>query len=139
MAALVEAAARGARLRNCGESPILSGGDVDTSALRKRVYADRLAFIWSGYSRGPVSGPRGRAAFAALLSGGSSGFNALLGGNRSVDGKFERLQAHGFYWTASETDPGHAIFYNFGQGGQALHRQNEGEKQMAISVRCVRE
>jgi uncharacterized protein (TIGR02145 family) len=80
----------------------------------------------------------GRAAFTALVSGGTSGFNALLGGNRSVGGHFERSQAHGFYWTASETDPGRAIFYNFGQGGQALNRQNEGEKQMAISVRCVR-
>jgi uncharacterized protein (TIGR02145 family) len=85
------------------------------------------------------SADSGRAAFTALMSGGSSGFNAVLGGNRSIDGKSERLQAHGFYWTASETNPGHAIFYNFGQGGQALHRQNEGEKQMAISVRCVRD
>jgi len=81
----------------------------------------------------------GRAAYAALISGGSSGFNAQLGGNRSVAGKYERLQAHGLYWTASETDPASTIFYNFGQGGQALHRQNAGEKQMAISVRCVRE
>ena len=79
----------------------------------------------------------GRAAFTALLSGGSSGFNALLGGNRSVDGKYERSQAHGFYWTASQIDPGSAIFYNFGQGSQALYRQNEGEKQRAKSVRCV--
>ena len=85
------------------------------------------------------SGDSGRAAFTALLSGGSSGFNALLGGNRSVDGNYERSQAHGLYWTASETGPGSAIFYNSGQGGQALHRQNEGEKQMAISVRCVRD
>jgi uncharacterized protein (TIGR02145 family) len=86
---------------------------------------------------GDDSDDSGRAAFMALLSGGSSGFNAVLGGNRSVDGKYERSEAHGFYWTASETDPGSAIFYNFGRGGQALHRQNEGEKQMAISVRCV--
>jgi uncharacterized protein (TIGR02145 family) len=81
----------------------------------------------------------GRSAFTALMSGGSSGFNALLAGNRSVDGKYERSKAHGFYWTASETNQATAIFYNFGQGGQALHRQNEGQKQMAISVRCVRE
>ena len=88
---------------------------------------------------GDDSNDRGRAAFTILLSGGSSGFNALRGGNRSVDGKYERSQAHGFYWTASETNPGSAIFYNFGQGGQALNRQNTGEKQMAISVRCVRD
>lgn len=84
------------------------------------------------------SGDKGRAAFKALLSGGTSGFNAVLGGNRS-DGQYARLGAHGFYWTASENDARSAPFYNFGKGGQALHRQPQGDKQMAISVRCVRE
>jgi uncharacterized protein (TIGR02145 family) len=81
---------------------------------------------------------KGRAAFTALLSGGASGFNAVLGGNRS-DGQYARLEAHGFYWTASENASGTAPFYNFGQGGEALHRQAQGPKAMAISVRCVRE
>jgi len=71
--------------------------------------------------------------------GGSSGFNALLGGGRSDDGQYARLEAHGFYWTASEIDGGNAWFYNFGKGGQALHRQSGGEKQRAFSVRCVRD
>jgi uncharacterized protein (TIGR02145 family) len=84
------------------------------------------------------SADKGRAAFTALRSGGTSGFDAVLGGNRS-DGKYARLEAHGFYWTASDNDPGSAPYYNFGQNGQAVHRQPQGEKQMAISVRCVRE
>jgi uncharacterized protein (TIGR02145 family) len=83
------------------------------------------------------SADKGRAAFTALLSGGASGFNAVLGGNRS-DGQYARLEAHGLYWTASDNDAGSAPLYNFGQGGQALHRQPQGQKQMAISVRCVR-
>jgi uncharacterized protein (TIGR02145 family) len=88
---------------------------------------------------GNDSPEKGKAAYTALLSGGTSGFNAVLGGNRSVDGKYERLEAHGFYWTASENDPISAPFYNFGKGSQALYRQPQGQKQMAISVRCVRE
>jgi len=84
------------------------------------------------------SADKGRAAFTALSSGGTSGFNAALGGNRS-DGKYARLDAHGFYWTSSDNDPSSAPFYNFGQNGHALHRQPQGDKQMAISVRCVRE
>ena len=80
---------------------------------------------------------KGKAAFTALLSGGTSGFKAVLGGNRS-DGQYARLEAHGFYWTASDNDPGSAPYYNFGKNGQALHRQSQGEKQMAISVRCIR-
>ena len=88
---------------------------------------------------GNDSDDNGKAAYAALLSGGSSGFSAVLGGNRSTDGRYARLEAHGFYWTASENDPGSAPFYNFGRGSQALYRQSQGQKQMAISVRCVRD
>lgn len=83
------------------------------------------------------SADKGRAAFSALSSGGTSGFNAVLGGNR-FDGQFARLEAHGVYWTASENDSHTAPFYNFGQNGRALHRQPGGQKQMAISVRCIR-
>jgi uncharacterized protein (TIGR02145 family) len=83
------------------------------------------------------SADKGRAAFTALMSGGTSGFNAVLGGNRT-DGQYARIEAHGFYWTTSDNDQGSAPYYNFGQGGQGLHRQSQGEKQMAISVRCVR-
>lgn len=56
----------------------------------------------------------GKAAFTALLSGGRSGFNALLGGNRRT-GEYERLEAHGMYWTASDNDSVTAPFYNFGE------------------------
>jgi uncharacterized protein (TIGR02145 family) len=91
---------------------------------------------------GGVSGDsdvRGKAACEALLAGGNSGFDALLGGGRSGDGQYARLEAHGFYWTTSESDQASGWFYNFGRGGQALHRQSGGEKQRAFSVRCVRD
>jgi len=81
----------------------------------------------------------GKAAYEALLSGGSAGFNALLGGGRAEDGEYARLEAHGFYWTATEDDPASAVFYNFAKGRRALFRQSGGEKQRAFSVRCVRE
>lgn len=81
----------------------------------------------------------GRAAYNALLAGGSSGFNALLGGGRAPDGsQYARLDAHGFYWTATETGPLTAWFYNFGKGQLSLGRHDDGEKQRAFSVRCVR-
>ena len=81
----------------------------------------------------------GKAAYAALLIGGSSGLNALLGGDRGADDyKYERLEAHGLYWTASESNPTSAWFYNFGKGGLSLNRHSQGNKEMAVSVRCVR-
>jgi uncharacterized protein (TIGR02145 family) len=85
------------------------------------------------------SDDKGKAAYQALSTGGRSGFNAMLGGGRSDHGEYARMEAHGFYWTASESDPASGWFYNFARGGQALHRQNGGEKQRAFSVRCVRE
>lgn len=97
----------------------------------------RLAKDYGGVSADSADG--GKAAYKALLMEGDSGFNAVLGGGRSEDGQYARLDAHGFYWTASETDPATGWFYNFGRGGQALHRQSGGEKQGAFSVRCVRE
>ncbi len=97
----------------------------------------QLAKKYGGVSQDSNEG--GKAAYNALLIGGDSGFNALLGGGRGEDGQYARLEAHGFYWTASETGPGSACFYNFSTGGLALHRQTGGEKQRAYSVRCVRE
>lgn len=95
----------------------------------------QLAKHYGGVSQD--SEDKGKAAYKALLTGGSSGFNALLGGGRSEKGEYARLEAHGFYWTASEIDPATGWSYNFGKGGQALHRQNGGEKQSAFSVRCI--
>jgi uncharacterized protein (TIGR02145 family) len=60
------------------------------------------------------SDDKGKEAYKALLAGGNSGFNALLGGGRSADGQYARLEAHGFYWTTSESDSADGWFYNFG-------------------------
>jgi uncharacterized protein (TIGR02145 family) len=79
----------------------------------------------------------GKAAYVALTTGGSSGFNVLLGGGRQEDDQYARLEAHGFYWTSSESDGVNAWFYNFGKGGQSLNRHSDGSKQMALSVRCI--
>jgi uncharacterized protein (TIGR02145 family) len=81
----------------------------------------------------------GKAAYVGLLIGGTSGFNAVFGGGRAIDGQYTRLDAHGFYWTASESDPVRAWFYNFGRGGQSVGRHRDGEKDRAMSVRCIRE
>ena len=80
----------------------------------------------------------GKAAFQALRVGGSSGFRILFSGGRTPDGHYARLDAHGFYWTASESDSATAWFYNFGQAGY-LNRHSDGEKQRAFAVRCVRD
>jgi uncharacterized protein (TIGR02145 family) len=80
---------------------------------------------------------RAKSTFKALIMSGSSGFNAVLGGGRDLDGQYARLNAHGFYWTASESGATTAWLYNFGKGMRALNRHKDAEKQRAFSVRCV--
>jgi uncharacterized protein (TIGR02145 family) len=81
----------------------------------------------------------GKAAYVALIAGGPSGFDAVYGGGRNTSGEYARLEAHGFYWTASESSPTKAWLYNLGKNGQILNRHEDGEKQQAFAVRCVRE
>lgn len=81
----------------------------------------------------------GKAAYVALLAGGRSGFDAVYGGGRDPSGEYARLEAHGFYWTATESTPTKAWFYNLGKNGQIINRHDDGEKQWAFAVRCLRE
>jgi uncharacterized protein (TIGR02145 family) len=81
----------------------------------------------------------GRATFRALMSGGSSGFEARLGGGRTPEETYARGGAHGFYWTGTESDEATAWFYNFGKNAGFLNRHRDGEKRRAFSVRCVRD
>ena len=81
----------------------------------------------------------GTAAYVALSAGGTSGFDAVHGGGRDPSGEYARLGAHGFYWTATESSPTKAWFYNLGRNGRILNRHEDGEKQRAFAVRCLRE
>ena len=84
------------------------------------------------------SDDKGNAAYNALLNGGRAVFNVLLGGGRDQAGNYARQNAHGFYWTATETDTSTAWFYNFGKGSLMLNRHKDGEKAGAFSVRCIK-
>ena len=94
---------------------------------------------WYGGVRGD-SDDYGKAAYQALINGGNAAFNAVYGGSRdSADGSYSRVDAHGFYWTATESDVANAWFYNFGKNGKILNRHQDGQKHMAISVRCIKD
>lgn len=104
--------------------------------LPSRAEWETLAAQYGGASNHSKDG--GKSAYAALQTGGISGFNATLGGNRGAkDQVFARLNAHGFYWTTTEIDAQTAWTFNFGAGGKALHCQDGGEKGEAVSVRCI--
>jgi uncharacterized protein (TIGR02145 family) len=85
------------------------------------------------------SNDSGRAAYLALMDGGFSQFNALLGGGSDPNGGYKRIEAHGFYWTSSGSSDSTAWFGNFGKGRPAFFLQNDGEKDRAFAVRCVKD
>jgi serine beta-lactamase-like protein LACTB, mitochondrial len=97
----------------------------------------QLAKFYGGVRDDSADG--GKAAYMAFIAGGASGFDVVYGGGRDMNGAYARLDAHGFYWTASESSPTTAWFYNAGKNGQILNRHRDGEKQQAFAVRCVRE
>jgi uncharacterized protein (TIGR02145 family) len=80
----------------------------------------------------------GQNGYNYLLATGASTFNALLGGGRTQTGEYARINDHGFYWTATETDSDNATFANFAGGRKTLFLQTEGEKDRAFSVRCIK-
>jgi uncharacterized protein (TIGR02145 family) len=83
---------------------------------------------------------KGRAAFDALIAGGPSGFDVVFGGGRTDKSlEYQRLDAHGFYWTATESGPGTAWMYNFGRNGMSMNRHADAEKLSALAVRCIRD
>ncbi|HJR55038.1 MAG TPA: FISUMP domain-containing protein [Rhizomicrobium sp.] len=96
----------------------------------------RLAVLYGGLYGDP-SDPA-KTAYASLRLGSGAGFDVQLGGNRTETGDYKRLEAHGFYWSATETGPRSAWFYNFGQASPLPNRHDHGSKEMAISVRCVK-
>jgi hypothetical protein len=83
-----------------------------------------------------LSEPRQRADPSVSPYRGPVGSIPVCGHRSSP---WQVVEAHGLYWTVSENDPITAPFYNVGKGSQALYRQPQGQKRMAVSVRCVRE
>ena len=64
-------------------------------------------------------------AYNRLIEGGSSGFDARLGGYRSIDGSFLDLGDYGYYWSATEADGGNAFVYNFYRTNEAMNRDTQ--------------
>lgn len=80
--------------------------------------------------------------YVALIEGGQSGFEALLGGERRSS-KFYDMNRYGFYWSASLPDDysgdyGYAINYYFDKEDGEL-KYEESEQINAYSCRCIQD
>lgn len=83
---------------------------------------------------------KGKAVYQELAEKGLSGFNALLGGHRSIDGSFLYLGTYGYYWSATGLDRGYgrgyAYNYVFFGDDERLYRFNYAQD-LGLSVRCL--
>ncbi|MDZ4846044.1 MAG: FISUMP domain-containing protein [Chitinophagales bacterium] len=77
-------------------------------------------------------------AGANLMRGGSSGFNATLGGIRCTDGVFVNQGAYGDYWTSTTDVVGNAYMRYFFVQHKKLYRISF-HKDTGRSVRCVKD
>jgi len=81
------------------------------------------------------SGPNG---FHALKEGGSSGFNALLGGWRNSKGQYGDLGKYGHWWTATEGDKRSAWGLTMNSEIQ-ISQLRYLYRDWGFSVRCVKD
>jgi uncharacterized protein (TIGR02145 family) len=77
---------------------------------------------------------------STLTLGGtnSSGFTALLAGNRSTNGTFGNRGRNGIWWSSSETSASNA-HYRLLHSGQAGVLRLSFNKDFGFSVRCLKD
>jgi len=83
-------------------------------------------------------GGRGKGSYLALIAGGTSEFQSLLGGYRFSDGEFLYLGDGGYYWSATDYGAGNACYYGFGKANDGVFRNND-EKAYVLSFRCIKD
>jgi uncharacterized protein (TIGR02145 family) len=67
-----------------------------------------------------------------------TGFTALPGGYRSIDGIFNYIGVSGYWWSATEYNSLSVLFYNIRYKSGFIYKSNS-EKYCGFSVRCIRD
>jgi uncharacterized protein (TIGR02145 family) len=69
----------------------------------------------------------------------SSGFSALPGGFRLDDGSFNFIRSNAVFWSATVYDSNYAWFRYLDNNNSNVLRDNDGNKSLGASVRCLRD
>ena len=69
---------------------------------------------------------------------GKSGFTALPGGYRYVNGDFNYMSNYGYFWSSTGGSSGSAWYRRLGYGSSGVYRYF-GHKKGGFSIRCVRD
>ena len=79
----------------------------------------------------------GTNAYVPLIKNGSSGFDAILGGQLTSSDAFFDLNSNGYYWTTSQDYLEHIWYFNFyNENGNLFFYFSKDVK--ALSVRCLK-
>ncbi|MCB0598052.1 MAG: hypothetical protein H6557_30680 [Lewinellaceae bacterium] len=79
----------------------------------------------------------GKVAYEALIEGGESGFDAVLGGRRTIRGSFYDMESLGGYWSGTEKGTQEVWCYYFHSDTRIMSRE-DFEQSRGFSCRCVR-
>lgn len=93
---------------------------------------------YSLYSLAFVRGKDLSQSYWALIEGGNSSFNALLGGYRRRTGKYLGLDRNGYYWSATEYVTGFSRYYYYFNGDYQRVVQNDYSRGLGLSCRCLK-
>ncbi len=77
-------------------------------------------------------------AYAALIKGGGSGFDAQFGGWLTQNETFRHAGNRAYYWSATTTDSENARYYRLDKNNKAM-TSDATEKGLGFSCRCIKE
>lgn len=80
----------------------------------------------------------GSNPYAALIAGGSSGFNAQLGGYSSGDSNFGGIASTGYYWTATGSG-GQTTYAQFSASSSGVYVASQFPANYLASVRYIKD
>lgn len=104
--------------------------DQDWRELEKTLGMAEKTTLQTGF-RGSNEGNK-------LKKNGNTGFNALLGGWRNMEGDFKEKGETGVYWTATTQNKLYIWIRGFSKAHSKICRRAMG-KTLGFSVRCVKE
>jgi len=92
---------------------------------------------WKGMTEYYGGSDGSEEAYGALIEGGSTRFDAILGGGRFSRVSYHYLGEYGSYWSSTEYGIGSG-YYRFGQPNGQL-RYYGGDKKYRFSCRCLQD
>ncbi|MFA7315087.1 MAG: fibrobacter succinogenes major paralogous domain-containing protein, partial [Candidatus Magasanikbacteria bacterium] len=114
-----------------------SGWHIPTDAEFKTLESYLGMCAGAGIGCVDAIGERGGGIGTKLKSGGSSGFNLLLGGYRSTAGDFSWNNYYGKLWSASQYDASQGWYRSVDSSQDKVYR-NGVNKVFGHSVRCLK-